>query len=240
MRKATVKVGDEFPVMYGDTAVIVEYNNCRDVYVKFKGYDRPKLKVNLPHMRRGTIKNPYRLSVHGVGYMGVGEYGSRSDGGVDPAYQCWTSMMSRCYSYAERYKNYKDVEVCKEWHNFQVFAEWWHSKYKEKGWHLDKDMINIGNREYNPDSCSFIPVSINVLMERVVDSDRSLPKGVTKHGNSYRARVALETFPVRETPEEASKDYQENKLRHAKTVVETLREILDPRIVYNVHNWSFE
>ena len=46
-------------------------------------------------------------------------------------------------------KNYLDVTVCEEWHNFQNFAKWFYENYYEisgEKMRLDKDILIKGNK----------------------------------------------------------------------------------------------
>lgn len=104
-------------------------------------------------------KDLYTPSVHGVGYMGEGKYKSTSK-----AYKTWKHMLTRCYDpkYHATRPTYKGCSVCTEWHNFQVFAKWFEDNYIE-GYHLDKDSITKGNKEYSPSNCVFLSQAENTI-----------------------------------------------------------------------------
>jgi len=51
---------------------IVEYNNARDIKVKFKtGYI---IKTDYNHFKKGNVKDPLFPSIYGIGYFGIGKY----------------------------------------------------------------------------------------------------------------------------------------------------------------------
>lgn len=99
------------------------------------------------------MRNRYKPTVHGVGFLGEGKYNSKSK-----AYTYWANMLKRYYCKASLLKNptYSDVTVCEEWHNLQNFGEWFDKNYIE-GYQLDKDMKVTGSKVYSPTTCTFIP-----------------------------------------------------------------------------------
>ena len=59
-----------------------------------------------------------------------------------------------------------DCSVYEGWHNFQNFAKWYEDNYyeiEEEQMHLDKDILVKGNKVYSPDTCVFVPETINGL-----------------------------------------------------------------------------
>lgn len=82
-----------------------------------------------------------------------------------PSYQIWTNMLLRCYNQSPQRPTYSDCSVCDSWLYYSNFKAWFENPengYKE-GYHLDKDIIQKGNRIYSPDTCCFIPIEINSL-----------------------------------------------------------------------------
>jgi len=81
---------------------------------------------------------------------------------------------------------------------------------------LDKDILGDGER-YSPDTCVFVPQSINQLFRR--EMPRDLPRGVTRQGNKYTASLTwdgpLGKGAVRKsgfsTPESAKSYYAQAK-----------------------------
>ena len=77
-------------------------------------------------------------------------------------------MIRRCYADLENCSSYKDVIVCKEWHNFQNFAKWYEDNYyqfRDEIMQVDKDILKHGNKEYSPDIfiselCKFIDIGL--------------------------------------------------------------------------------
>jgi hypothetical protein len=72
-------------------------------------------------------------------------------------------MLERCYS--GRYPSYKDVEVCREWHDYQNFAKWYHEQAFDRAgkYQLDKDLLG-NSKIYSPETCCLLKDNINQLL----------------------------------------------------------------------------
>ena len=160
----------------------------------------------------------------------------------DPAYVAWSSMMQRAYDkkFHEKNPTYLDVTVCKEWHSFSAFRAWWLDNYKE-GCQLDKDFLLIGNREYGPEECIYVPRWLNIF---TVDSGASrgeLPIGACFHNQTGKYRSSCSN-PITgkqhglgyfTTPEAAHEAWLKCKLELAAQLKPAMDEI-DQRIYPNV------
>ena len=159
-RAPTMEVGQFYPTHDGDVKVIY-YHGCDEVVVEFieSGYQRIAKAADI---RNKEVKDPYRPSIHGIGFIGVGEYRATIKGKKTKAYNIWASIFQRCYCPIrhETHAYNKDCTVVEEWFNFQNFAEWFYKNYKE-GFDLDKDLKVWGNTEYGPNTCAFVDPKIN-------------------------------------------------------------------------------
>ena len=112
---------------------------------------------------------------------------------VDPAYRAWANMLDRAYNpkFHEKQPTYAGVTVCKEWHSFSAFRTWWLSNYREDC-QLDKDLLVVGNREYGPDVCVYIPSRLNAFTIDCGASRGNLPIGVSicKTTGKYKAQCS--------------------------------------------------
>ncbi|WMB74214.1 hypothetical protein RA178_06255 [Shewanella oncorhynchi] len=149
---------------YGNLEVI-EYINKNSVLIRFQNTNYTTT-ARSSNIRRDKVKDPYSPSVHGVGYLGVGEAIADTR-----EYKLWANMLRRCYcpithSYSP---TYKDCTVSEEWHNFQNFYkdlpkipnyELW---LNNRNYQLDKDIKVEGNKNYSLDSCLFVTSNENVL-----------------------------------------------------------------------------
>lgn len=165
-RKSKVaSVGDRFYSEKYGWYEVIRYRSVNDIDVIF---DKT---LNVCSV---TSSNAIRLSVKDrlhpiccdVGFIGAGEYNSKTEVcGVRP-YVVWRHMIKRCYDKSSRvYQSYgmKGVSVCENWHNFQNFAEWYCNNYPKDGkkYELDKDKLFKGNMLYSPGTCCFISKSEN-------------------------------------------------------------------------------
>ncbi|EPH2854602.1 hypothetical protein P5G64_20165 [Serratia nevei] len=123
--------------------------------------------------------------------------------------------------------------VSTEWLTYSNFARWWVATHIE-GWSIDKDWLVVGNKEYHPDKCVWIPTKINNLMND--GSTNGLPKGVSIHRNSYRASCSvdgIQKYKNFKTAHDAHRHWQLWKIQEINNV---LREFafdlrLDGRVI---------
>lgn len=235
-----------FPTNEGGEVIVTGYENAKRVHVKHTTPPYAEMVVEASQLRQGRVKNPYKPTVFGVGYIGQGDFKSHIAGGRSPAYAAWYSMMVRAYSQPYSIKNpsYADVSVHTDWHNFQVFAYWSHSQpyAQDTSFDLDKDLMDIGNKQYGPSACSFVPHAINSLFNR--GPVGKYPQGVTRKGpksfsarlNTARGRLSLGFFT---SPEQASKVYIKAKKEYIKEVANKFKDQLHPRVYANLISWEY-
>lgn len=160
--KFAIKIGNIYTNKRGCNFKIIEKCGSR-IKIKFLDLHGAEKLVQAKEIRSGAVKNPFHPEVCGVGYFGVGTYecsilidGKKTN---SPAYEAWRGMLRRCYDTKfqdMKRPTYKGCFVNECWHNFQNFALWYYNEpYYTKGWHLDKDIIERGNKEYGPSKCTF-------------------------------------------------------------------------------------
>lgn len=121
--------------------------------------------VDKAHTYDGVcIKDYLQPSVQDIGYYG---YGGKKV--CERVKVLWRNIFARCYCPANQ-DIYADVTVCERWHsltNFNEdvislpgFEEWWNGEEYE----LDKDMLSGEVKIYSPETCAFIPKSLNRSM----------------------------------------------------------------------------
>lgn len=188
--------------------------------------------------------------VYGVGIYEKGKYTSKIDGKITKEYSLWNSMLQRCYSSNCQLKQttYIGCSVSEDFKNFQYFAEWCNNQigFAIKGWHLDKDILHKGNKQYSPTSCVFVPREMNNLILQNNALRGKLPIGVSysKRRRVYRAQIrdngtniCLGSF---ENPEKAFLCYKVNKEVRVKLFAEEYKDRIDPRAYDSLINWSVE
>lgn len=144
--------------------------------------------------------------------------------GMCPIYDRWVGMLRRCYSdnYKSKNETYKDVVCCDEWLLFSNF-KCWMEQQKWEDRQLDKDLLVYRNEVYSPTLCLFVPKEINTFLIKSDKSRGIYPLGVSfykKRGNFIAGgndsiRRMPTTFGYANTPEEAHKLWQRQKIRAA-------------------------
>lgn len=247
MSKAKIKIGDVFKINTGGTVRVVEYINAHNVRVEHQDDNRHISTVEAGQLRCGRVKNPYKPIVFNVGYLGSGDYQPSINGKTTQAMNKWQNMLRRgyCLHYKKRFPTYQDVTVCEEWHNFQNFAEWYYRQpnHSGVGFELDKDLIQVGNKEYRPEFCSLVPKEINYIICSSGERKGDIPRGVrrTNHGYYARARIDGKTKHSSiafNTPEEAHLEYIKMKSDYVKKVAEKYKNVIHPKVYENLISWG--
>lgn len=171
------------------------------------------------------------------GVIGVGKYVSIIKGKITKEYKAWENMISRCYDpkYHALFPTYVDCIVCNDWLNFQTFGLWFDENYIE-GWQLDKDIIKQNNKVYGPDTCAFVPGTINKLFVKRRNSRGEYPIGVSynKKAKKYIASISInakrKNLGYFDTPEEAFQVYKIAKEAEIKRLAEVYKDKLDHRV----------
>lgn len=215
---------------FGSTMIITAYRGCMDIDVYFEEYEYIAEHRTYQQFKNGNIKCPYEPRVYNTGYLGEGPFLASENGKKTRAYNTWKEMLRRCcdVEYHKRQPTYKDCEVCEEWLNFQNFAEWYEENYYEipgEQMALDKDILTKGNKVYSPESCVFVPKSINSLFVKCDSTRGDLPIGVSynKQRKKYIARCNIRTGKIKhlgcyDMPEEAFNIYKTFKEAYIKKV----------------------
>jgi len=181
-------VGETFTSSEGYEVVVTGAGSKKNfVLVSIDGVDG--YEVQYVNVVSGAIKNPYRPSVYGVGYFGVGSHKSRDENGSALKYRIWVNIIRRCYdpSYSRDHPTFEGAIACDEWHNFQNFGDWYDKQYKLPGWQLSKDLLNSTNSSYSPDTCAIIPSRLRLFLIGVRKKRGELPVGVVKSGKKFLA-----------------------------------------------------
>lgn len=231
-------VGSKHITNEGYEIEIVEKIDYKKRRIKFENGHEVEVYIN--DVGTGTIKNPYHPSVYGVGYLGVGEYGTKIGGKTTQEYDVWKLMLRRCYDdkSQEKRPTYKDTTICEEWKNFQNFAKWYKDNYpKIEGvkFDLDKDLMqkDIKNKVYSPETCTFLPKNINTFFTNKQSDNTSgfIGVGWNKRDKRWIAQINLfgenkkKFLGCFTTPEEASQVYQSARAEQAEKAKDYLRSL---------------
>lgn len=99
-------------------------------------------------------------------------------------YDAWKNMIQRCYNpkIQEEYPTYGGCYVCEEWLLLSNYKKWYDTNYIEN-YHVDKDLLVLRNKVYSPQTCRFVPESINNLIIDSAKSRGDLMIGVTDYSH---------------------------------------------------------
>lgn len=83
----------------------------------------------------------------------------------DPIYFTWKRMIERCYAQTtlDNCPTYQDKYVSLDWKWASKFESWM-LEQPWQGMELDKDLLVLGNKEYGPNTCSFVPKKVNLIL----------------------------------------------------------------------------
>lgn len=144
-------------------------------------------------------------------------------------YKTWLSIAERTTDPEAQAKKptYKGTWVCEEWKYFSNFLNWFLANGHRKGLCLDKDIININNKCYSPDTCVFVSHAINCLLIYKQSDNSGLPIGVVYHEfdgkghkrkEPYQVQIRIngekKSFGYYATAQEAGLAYGRKKSKH--------------------------
>ena len=146
---------------------IIDNKTIRYAKIKFLETGTEKI-VRMSSIFSGMVKDPYRPTIAGVGY--IGEMGDRQY--TKKEYDMWRTMIIRCYDRMDpAYKYYGNIgiKVCDRWHCFTNFLddlqnlpgynEYIHT-INNGAYAIDKDIkqsnIPHNQRIYSPETCMII------------------------------------------------------------------------------------
>ena len=163
---------------YGDFKIISESDRRRG---RMKCYDIQFLDTGSirkgicrTEILKGEVKDYYRPSIAGVGYLGEGI--QQKDYKYE--YSVWKHMLHRCYNKnSDSYDKYGafGVTVCKRWHCFKNFVEdipkidgYDEKLFKDRKIQLDKDLkCNSFPKEYSLSTCTFLSAQDNLSISKI-------------------------------------------------------------------------
>lgn len=158
----------------------------------------------------------------------------------DPAYVLWQSILCRGYSevFKSKHPTYEETTVCKEWRTFSKFKSWFIDNHVD-GYDLDKDLLVLGNKQYSPETCIFIPPWLNNFTIDCGSLRGNCTIGVNMDSNNYRARCSNPKTKIRESlgnftnEQQAHEAWLNRKLEIAYELKSEMDEI-DVRIYPNI------
>lgn len=243
MKQRSIFIGEIYTSNSSGRFEVIDYLSSNKILIKFinNGYER---WVRSGAVMSGKIQNKYTPTDMGVGFLGEGKYKFRDyNGGYTAEYLKWHDMLYRCYSPRAK-KCYRNVLVCKDWHNFQNFAKWMTNQVFHKGWHLDKDLLASKNKEYSPSTCLFLPTEINSFLSSTKNKHNKLPLGVTRQGKKFSSKILLRKKQVYigtfETANEAFLAYKSKKEEQLFDLANQWKGIIDDKAYAALINYEIK
>ena len=244
------RVGEKSYNNFGSLMVISKYNNRNNLDIYFPEYNWTYLNANYDNFKSGRVKCPYEQRVYNIGYIGEGKYSSIENGKQNKSYKTWSHMLERCYDDVHRYKfaSYEDCYVCDDWLNYQNFAEWYDFNYYEINDELmclDKDILVKGNKIYGPNTCVFVPQTINNLFTKNDKNRGELPIGVHKYYNKYRVMCSngynqLVTLGTFDNISDAFNTYKEYKETLIKQIADDYINYIPSNLYEAMYNYTVD
>ena len=178
----------------------------------------------------------------------AGKFKSRLNGAPTKEYKIWRGMLERCYSklFHIHHPYYVGCSVSENFKNFQYFAEWCNSQvgFGLEDYHLDKDIICEGNKEYHEDRCVFVPSKINYFYIRRNRGSGKYLVGVKKVNNKFKAYISIDYAQVHlgyfATEIEAFNSYKIAKEKLARSLATSFTGRVDNRVILSLQNFTLE
>lgn len=177
----------------------------------------------------------------------VGSYNCNGKQVHTRAYKLWHDVLWRCKvggKYQEKKPTY--LGCVNYFDDYQSFAEWCQVQVgymkrdtNGKFYSLDKDILSetrfVG---YAPDTCCFVPVGLNSLLQLQHSSRTDMPIGVTKRDTrkvTYQARINYEGknkyLGTYDSKEGAHKAWQNAKHINLETALREYEGLVDMRVI---------
>jgi hypothetical protein len=187
----------------------------------------------------------------GVGIYEKGTYKVTIDGRMTREYALWNHMLQRCDPNSHhriRNTSYEGCSIHQNFINYQWFGEWCQTQigFDHSDWQLDKDILVTGNKVYGPDTCVFVPSTVNMLFTYKQKNLGGYPPGVCAYPRygKYKAAIGIDgktkTLGYFDTPEAAHEAYKVAKLADIARHAEIWKGRIDPRVYQAMINHRFD
>ena len=230
---------------YGDV-VVLEYNNTKDVTIKFLNTGNIR-KAEVYTIKKGEVRDNEAFPVYKVGVMDIPKELNKVVG-TPKEYSVWNAMKQRCYNENTRKANesYKNVEISDYFKYYSNFKTWCSNQigFNIEGFELDKDILVKGNRMYSEHTCCFVPKEINTVLVYRRKNRGTYPVGVSykKQTRKYLSQISKNGEVIHlgyfNTPEEAFYVYKREKEKYIKEIAEKWKDKIDPRVYDALMKWE--
>lgn len=166
------------------------------------------------------------------------------------ARRLWNDMYTRCYNEKlhKRFPEYIGCTICDYWlEDKERFYKWVEENYYMIGneqMDLDKDILCKGNKVYSPETCVFVPHTINTLLLNCRRKRGKYPVGVSFDKGKYRAALNVDGKTVKlgvyNTPKEAFMEYKKHKEALIVVVADRYKGKIPDRVYEAMIHWKIE
>ncbi|WP_426160022.1 hypothetical protein [Pseudomonas sp. TSRC2-2] len=145
--------------------------------------DYAPIEFTIPKLVTDNLKSDLLFGV------GIDDFTDTS-GADDWSYNVWQRMFDCCYNAnsTRSRATYSDCTVAPCWYRYSDFKVWF-DQNAIGDYQLDKDILVPGNRIYSPDTCCFVPASINMAVRWRRKTPRSGYPGVSMFGGGFQADI---------------------------------------------------
>ena len=178
---------------------------------------------------------------------------SRVNGKKVKEYELWVSMLKRCFSEKTQTHRptYKGCDVSDNFLCYSFFYDWCQEqigfgKIDENGryWHLDKDLLFVGNKTYSETTCVFVPHEVNTFFIDSGATRGECPVGVCFDIEKGKFKVRcnvngkVQHLGYFNTAEEAFTVYKPFKENLYKQLALKWKDEIDPRLFDAMMKWE--
>lgn len=167
---------------------------------------------------------------------------TKVNGVISKEYTLWTNMLDRAYSikYHKVCPTYIGCSVSDNFKSYSYFFKWCQVQigFGSIDYHLDKDLLSRGNKDYNENTCIFIPREVNLMLRTNKANRGLLPIGVTKKRNKFHSACNKKSLGSFDTPELAFNAYKTFKEAHIKELAEKYKGTIDARAYHALMNYE--
>lgn len=185
--------GKVFPTKMGGDIKIVTYIDAHNVTIQFLEGGEHR-KVGIYEVRRGILKNNFKPSVAGIGFLG-GDITNKK------AHTNWISLLTT-------YSKIRYIDI--EWYNFQNFAKWFENNYnpiKMQDWVLCTSSTIENNKHIDSNNCFYLPLELSNQLKK------SKGYSIRKDG-AISAKFLGKHLGYFKNKEEAEEKYIEVKIKY--------------------------
>lgn len=238
--KKNERVGQIYKNIEGYNAICIDYKERNDIYVQFLDEHKQIIHTTWAYFTKGKFHNPYAITLYNKGSIG----NVSAKGENHKAYATWRDMINRCYR--RKHPRYKDCSICDEWLCFENFLQWYKKNYYEipnERTELDKDILYKGNKIYSPQTCIFVPSSINKLIIKSNKTRGKFPIGVSRYNSRndcFISKCSVNGKPIKlgifDTPEKAFLCYKNFKENYIKEYILNYKDIIPNKIYEKIYD----